>query len=78
MQSIASMITIIVKTQTTVLLRGRIPLDKNKELWTIKKRVADNNERYINKKIPAVYPKIRPQGNTPVGVDGFEPPTLCL
>ncbi len=36
MQSIASMITIIVKTQTTVLLRGRIPLDKNKELWTIK------------------------------------------
>ncbi len=35
-------------------------------------------ERYIYKKIPAVYPKIRPQGNTPVGVDGFEPPTLCL
>ena len=36
MQSIASMITIIVKTQTTVLLRGRIRLDKNKELWIIK------------------------------------------
>ncbi len=30
------------------------------------------------KKIPAVSPKRRPRGNTPVGVDGFEPPTLCL
>ena len=36
MQSIASMITIIVKTQATVLLRRRIRLDKNKELWIIK------------------------------------------
>ena len=34
MQSIASMITIIVKTQATVLLRGSIRLDKNKE-WRI-------------------------------------------
>ena len=32
----------------------------------------------INKKIPAVSPKRRPRGNTPVGAEGFEPPTLCL
>ena len=39
-------------------------------VWEIKK--------YINKKIPAASPKRKPRGNTPVGVDGFEPPTLCL
>ena len=32
----------------------------------------------INEKIPAASPKRKPRGNTPVGVDGFEPPTLCL
>ena len=36
------------------------------------------NKKYINKKIPAASPKRKPRGNTPVGVDGFEPPTLCL
>ena len=39
-------------------------------VWEIKK--------CINKKIPAASPKRKPRGNTPVGVDGFEPPTLCL
>ena len=34
--------------------------------------------KYTNKKIPAASPKRKPRGNTPVGVDGFEPPTLCL
>gem|GEM_PF-6524870 len=34
--------------------------------------------RAYKQKIPAVSPKRRPRGNTPVGAEGFEPPTLCL
>ena len=41
--------------------------------------IKDKRSKCVQtKKIPAVSPKRRPRGNTPVGVDGFEPPTLCL
>ena len=51
--------------------RNSVKLHRNSK--TLSMRIM-----YGHKKIPAVSPKRRPRGNTPVGVDGFEPPTLCL